>query len=1077
MRVLEGSSARGTWARFAASAATALVVVGGGDASAGSGRSPSTRTPPLLPAEVGARAALDRVPVAFDANAGQFDARVRFVARPRGFTAFLTDDGATFSFGGSRGPDPRAGDSNAPCGPRGPSAPDALAMRFVGAAPEPTPRGGHPLPGRSNYFLGADPSGWRTGVPQFAEVTQHAMWPGIDVRWHGDARVLEYDLVVAPGADVDRAALRFDGAAGVSVSADGSLAVATRTGVLRHSAPVAYEVKDGLRRRLPSAFDMRADGTVGFRVDGRDPALPLVVDPKLGYGSYLGGSTYDQGNTIAVDSAGDVYVAGFTNSTNFPVVGAFQSTYTPSTGNPPNDTFVWKMRGDGTSVVYSTYLGGSGFDECQAIALDASNAAYLAGYTSSTNFPTQSPIQAAHGGGTQDGYVVKLAASGSSLVWSTYLGGSNTDIPYGVAVDASENCFVGGMTYSTNFPVANARQAAFGGTYDGFVTKINPSGSGFAYSTYHGGSGVDSVQALTVDAGGACYVCGFTGSTNFPVANAFQGSYTPSTGNPPDDGFVSKFNSTGSSLTYSTYIGGGGFDELYSIAIDSAGAAHVCGITSSANYPTASAYQPGKAGGAFDTVLTKLSSNGSQLVYSTYVGGGGRDMGVFVGVEASGAVYLVGQTESSDFPSVSAYQPTYRGGSGNFPDDAFVFKMKADGTGPVYSTFLGGSGFDDCYGCAVDGTGAVFITGITNSTDFPTSLGGLQGSYGGGYDDAYVVRLDPNAPSPPTGLTADQNTAQPIGLRWTDESVGETGFEIERKRGAGQYAFLASVGPDTTFYADGAIFPSTTFTYRVRAVNSEGASAYSNEASSTTPGSVPIPPPPATPGGIALVVVGSSEIDVSWTDRSNDETGFSLARRTGGSTFDTLASVAAGVTAYDDPGLHPGWPYSYKVRAFAMQGPSGFDGPATATPPATFAVAAAKGALTDSSKPGKDKVSVSGTLALSDTARTDPIDLVAAGISLQVGSPAGPLDVKVPPGDPGWKVKKTKSTWKSPKGTKSKTSIVFDSATGAFALSITGTDLPVPPSPTVRVLVASAADGGGTTADWREKKPGVFVYP
>lgn len=1077
MRVLEGSSARGSARRFAALAAATLLFVGGDATAGGSGRgelAPS-RTPPP---GASARSAIERVPVAFDANEGQLDARVRFVGRPRGFTAFLCDGGATFAFGGSRGAGLREAEGNAPRARRAACPPDAVAMRFSGASAAPDARAERPLPGRSNYFLGSDPSRWRTGVPQFAEVTQFAVWPGIDVRWHGDARVLEYDLVVAPGADAGRAALRFDGTARVSIERDGSLAVATRTGVLRHSAPEAYETTPAGRRRLASAFELRADGTVGFRVDGRDPARPLVIDPKLGYGSYLGGGTHDLGNAIAVDSSGDVYVAGWTNSTDFPVVGAFQSTYTPSTGNPPNDSFVWKMRGDGASVVYSTYLGGSGFDECQAIALDASKAAYLVGYSSSSNFPTQGPLQAAHAGGTQDGYVVKLAASGSSLVWSTYLGGSNTDIPYGVAVDASENCFVGGMTYSTNFPVANARQAAFGGTYDGFVSKINASGSALVWSTYHGGSGVDSVQALTVDAGGACYVCGFTGSTNFPVANAFQSAYTPSTGNPPDDAFVSKYNSTGSSLTYSTYLGGGGFDELYSIAVDAGGSAHVCGISSSTNYPTASAYQPGRAGGSFDTVLTKLSPGGNQLVYSTYVGGGGRDMGVFVGVEASGAAYLVGQTESADFPSVSAYQPTYRGGSGNFPDDAFIFKMKADGTGPVYSTFLGGGGFDDCYGCAVDGSGAVFITGITNSTDFPTSLGGLQGSYGGGYDDAYVVRLDPNAPDPPTGLTADQNTTQPIGLRWTDRSVGETGFEIERKRGtAGQFAFLASVGADTTFYADAALFPSTTFTYRVRAVNNEGASAWSNEATSTTPGSVPIPPPPATPSGLSLVVVGPSEIDLRWTDRSSDETGFSVVRRAGGATFDALASVAAGVTTYDDPGLHPGWPYSYKVRAFAMQGPSAYEGPATATPPATLAVVTTKGSLTDSAKPAKDKVSVSGTLSFADGARTGAIELVAAGVALQLGSAAGPLVVTVPPADAGWKVKKTKATWKSPKGTKQKTTIVFDAATGAFTVSVSGTDLPAPPAPTVRLLVATAADGGGVSADWREKKPGVFVHP
>jgi len=400
------------------------------------------------------------------------------------------------------------------------------------------------------------------------------------------------------------------------------------------------------------------------------------------------------------------------------------------------------------TLVYATYLGGSGWDYGVGIAVDAAGSAYVTGSTSSTDFPTANPLQAAKAG-FQNAFVTKLNPTGSALVYSTYLGGSGADVGVGIAVDAAGAAYVTGQTSSTDFPTVNPLQAAYGGGSDAFVSKLDAAGSALLYSTYLGGSGSDSGYGIAVDTLGNAYVTGETRSTDLPTTpGAIQTTYGGSCVNCVGDAFVTKLDATGSALVYSTYLGGSSGDEGFGIAVDAAGSAYVTGGTGSADFPTtAGAFQTTYGGG--DAFVTKLNATGTALVYSTYLGGSRGDGGFGIAVDAAGSAYVTGATTSIDFPTANPLQAAYGGGGIYGGADAFVTKLNATGTALVYSTYLGGSGNDYGSGIAVDAAGSAYVTGATNSTDFPTA-NPSQAAYGGGVpegggnygSDAFVSKLD-----------------------------------------------------------------------------------------------------------------------------------------------------------------------------------------------------------------------------------------------------------------------------------------------------------------------------------------------
>jgi hypothetical protein len=670
-------------------------------------------------------ASYGKLPLHFEANQGQTDERVKFLARGSGYGLFLTSTESVLVLrkAEARRPGKGVARGEAATAKRS-SAPEVLQMKLLGADPRAAIEGREELPGKSHYFIGNDPKKWRTDVPQYARVEYKDVYPGVSLTYYGNQSQLEYDFVVSPGGDPGRIRLGIEGAEEIHVDAEGNLVLSLPGGEVVEKAPVVYQEVNGARKAVEGRFVLRGRAEVGFEVGTYEADRPLVLDPVLVYSTYLGGGGGDLGLGIAVDASGNAYITGYTFSFNFPTANPLQAAF----GGGIVDAFVAKVNAAGSALVYSTYLGGSGNDNGLGIAVDASGNAYVTGFTSSTNFPTANPLQAAYGGGIYDAFVAKVNAAGSALVYSTYLGGSGNDNGYGIAVDGSGNAYVTGDTNSTNFPTANPLQAANGGGDDAFVAKVNAAGSALVYSTYLGGSGWEFGQGIGVDTFGNAYVTGLTQSTNFPTANPLQAAFGGGT-----DAFVAKVNAAGSALVYSTYLGGSAGDVGDGIAMDASGNAYVTGYTFSANFPTANPLQAAN-GGSSDAFVAKLNAAGSALVYSTYLGGSGDDEGVGIAVDASGNAYVMGDTTSTNFPTANPLQAASGGGY-----DAFVAKVNAAGSALVYSTYLGGLGDDFGLGIAVDASGNAYVTGFTYSTNFPTA-NPLQAANGGG-SDAFVAKI------------------------------------------------------------------------------------------------------------------------------------------------------------------------------------------------------------------------------------------------------------------------------------------------------------------------------------------------
>jgi hypothetical protein len=615
--------------------------------------------------------------LSFEANQGQTDAHVKFLSRGPGYTLFLTSDEVALELqdSGSRIQDSvrakRSGTLSAlrRTTDHGQGTRESLLrLKLVNANQNAVATGASELPGKANYFIGNDPRKWRTNVPTYAKVKYAGVYPGVDLVFYGNQRQLEHDFVVAPGADASRIALRLEGSKKSSLDAEGNLVVAVEGGEVRLEKPLIYQEGSSGRREIPGGYVLTGAREVAFKVGAYDPTKPLVIDPVLVYSTYLGGSGVDVGFGIAVDPSGNAYVTGQTSSDNFPTTaGAFQTSLAGS-----DNAFVTELNPAGSALVYSTYLGGSKVDSGQGIAVDSSGHAYVRGIATSTDFPTTAGAFQTSLAGSLNTFITKLNPSGSALVYSTYLGGSSVDVGWGIAVDSSGHAYVAGNTTSSDFPITpGAFQTSLAGSQNAFVTKLNPSGSGLVYSTYLGGTSADVVWDIAVDSSGHAYVTGYATSTNFPTtAGAFQTSLAGS-----HNAFVTKLNPSGSGLVYSTYLGGGGLDYGLGIAVDSLGHAYVTGQTQSSDFPTtAGAFQTSLAG-TKNAFVTTLNPSGSALVYSTYLGGSGGDAGYGIAVDTSGNAFVTGVTGSSNFPTTTGAFQTSLAGS----DNTFVAKLTPKG--------------------------------------------------------------------------------------------------------------------------------------------------------------------------------------------------------------------------------------------------------------------------------------------------------------------------------------------------------------------------------------------------------------
>jgi hypothetical protein len=728
-------------------------------------------TPPHQPV-----ATYGKLPIPFEPNVGQVSSEIEYSARGSGYVVTIGKQGAVLSLHRTA---PVAASSGARPAAR-------LRLYPLRAGAKPRLLAERKLDGVSNYFIGNDPTKWHRNVANYAAIRYERVYPGIDWVIYGDSQQLEYDFVVAPRADPRRIRVRIEGADSLSVAENGDLLIKMQDGILRQLKPVIYQASaDGVRHTIDGHFVL-ANHNVGFALGDYDHSRTLIIDPAFVYSTYLGGSGFNLASAIAADGEGNAYVAGTTDSTDFPTEQPLQGR---TLGQ--QTAFISKFNAAGTALVYSTYLGGSGNDRsgnlgscgaangpspgggnpisgnggdgATAIAVDAAGNAYVAGFTSSSDFPTAGPVQAtnhaaaAHG---SNAFLAKLNAAGNALVYSTYLGGSGTqgalitgDMATALAIDGSGSAYVTGITMSPDFPTQKPFQPANAepsGRPTGFVAKLNAAGSALVYSSYLGGSGGsadagvgDCANAIAVDGSGNAYVAGQTSSANFPTVAPFQ-PVNATVESTVDSGlgtaFVTKLNSTGSALIYSTYLGGSTSEAALAVAVDASGDAYLAGYTSSSDFPTANALQAQNATGGHgaNAFVTKFNPAGSGLVYSTYLGGSIYEQANALALDSAGNAYVAGTTYSDDFPVVEPLQATNDASSGN-ANNAFISMFNPSGRALEFSTYLGGSGHEGFHSCpssvdscgpvytgdsaaaiAVDGSGYLYLTGFANSGDFPT---------------------------------------------------------------------------------------------------------------------------------------------------------------------------------------------------------------------------------------------------------------------------------------------------------------------------------------------------------------------
>jgi hypothetical protein len=663
--------------------------------------------------------------VRFEANVGQFDPPVRYVGRAGELTVALLPDAMVLRLAG---------------------CPDAVTLR-VEASSSVEPQASEPLAAWSHYLRGRDPAGWHLDVPGFGVVRYPDILRGVDLLWHGQDGAFEYDLVVAPSARVEDVVVDVVGGA-PSIRSDDALSIRTSRGDIVSPRPTGYQLNDdGSKQTVAVRYRLFDERGVGFDVAPFDATRALVIDPVLTFSTLLGGISADSAQGVAVDASGNLYVAG-SSPAGFPTG---TSAYQPDCAGDM-DVFVAKLAADGRSLLYATYVGGSGDDVATSIAVDASGNAYVAGQTLSPDFPVANAVEPSPSG-VQAGFTFMLDAHGSSLVFSTYLGGSDSDTATAIAVDAAGSAYVTGQTVASDFPLANPLQSLIAGATDAFVTKFQPGGASLAYSTFLGGLHDDAGGGIAVDADGEAYVTGGTFSLDFPEAGPI-----PSSGS--GGAFLVELNPAGSSFVYAVTLGSL-FDQGQAVAVDSSGNAYMGGLSVSGEYPLLNPLPGAAALTGTNAFVTKILSDGEALSYSTVLGGASYDSVTGIAVDTGGHATVAGYTYSLDFPTTAPIQAnpitTLNGIA------AFVSEIGPDDSAFVFSTYLGGSSASFGYAVALGSSGEIFVAGATGDLNFPTQ-NALQPAFPSATSgsQAFVAEISPGD-SPLLVVTPSPSSVVPLG--------------------------------------------------------------------------------------------------------------------------------------------------------------------------------------------------------------------------------------------------------------------------------------------------------------------------
>jgi hypothetical protein len=689
---------------------------------------------------------VSNLPLTFTENHGQWNSDVLYNAVAGNTTIWFTNNGITYSFSRAQEDPSILGASGSPLPLNKAGMPDKsllynrfaqgkmkyeqmmIGTEFVGTNQNVTVTGQGKMGQVSNYFRGNDQSKWITGVPNYSSVVYHDIYKGIDLKYYGNGRQTEYDFVVSPGSDPSQIKLKYDGVKTLGLSAFGELVVSTKWGEVTELQPKVYQVVNGEKKAISAEYQLKGDNSFGFKLKGGyDSRLPVVIDPILNYGSYLGGRSGDKGFAVGVH--GDfIYVAGMTNSADFlPSRNFFDSTYN---GTTDNDVFITGLivhadsvvftdyagqRVGADSVVFTDYLGGDGDDIAYGMVLDDDGNFYVAGGTTSDNFPMVNAYDATYHR-SRDGFLSKIRPDGKALLYSTYFGGSKDENFNSLTLTPDHDVVLVGTTLSNDLPTVSPYDASFNGGGDGdiFVARFN-SNFALTYCTYLGGTDSDYGNDITSDGLGNYYICGETKSTDFPTQNAVTSS-APGGGK---DAYIAKFSGADNSLLYSTYFGGRGWDQAYGIAAGELGEAYVTGWTDSDNLPTTqNAYAGSRNGDTYDIFVVKLSGTGNQIDYCTYIGGTGVDGGEDIVVDPNGDAYLTGTTQSSNYPVANAVDPSFNQGL----IDIVLTVLSPDGTSLLYSTYFGGNDEDFANAITLDSKGAVYIAGYTYSDQLPMAV-------------------------------------------------------------------------------------------------------------------------------------------------------------------------------------------------------------------------------------------------------------------------------------------------------------------------------------------------------------------
>lgn len=716
------------------------------------------------------------LPLSFEVNRGQAAGQVKFLSRGHGYTTFLTAGGMVLNLRASRVESgSKTGNSYGANSQQ--SANASLQFRLIGANNNPQVVGEDPLPGRVNYFMGKDPSKWYRNLPTYAKVRYKNVYPGIDLIYYGNHQQLEYDFAVSAGADPSKIQFEMKGANQISLDERGDLVVAVNGGKLHFQSPVVYQESNGKRVPVSGAYAMKDPSHIGFQVAGFDSSKPLVIDPVLEYSTYLGGGGQDYPLGIAIDNSGNVYVAGYTDSGDFPLA---------SLGSLSTNTyhvFVAKLDSTGSNLIYADYFGGNSYDFGLGLVVDSANEVYVTGATQSSNFPVVNAYQSQQPG-PYTGFLTRVSADGSAILYSTYLGGNNYDQPSAIAIDGSGEVVVAGYTQSLNFPVTNAyqqtAQANQGGNYGtyGFVTKFSADDSSIVYSTYFAGntnveqsgdwgSPYNVVTAVAADANGNAYVAGMTDTYNFPVTS---GSFLPTntTQQNATVGFVSKLNSAGG-LDYSTYFypSSGNPVSIAAIAVDDSGSTYITGSAySDGTFPVTSTSicDPGTYGAACGyAFVSKFNETASALTYSTFLGPNNYATPQAIALDTNNDAYVLASSSSSSFAEVDGIEAY-----DNY-DDVLLVEINPAGTAQISATFIGGSAYDEPAGIAVDSDGNMYIAGSTDSDDLPTTEGAFQ-TVTGGNTDAFIAKIGP-ASLPAVSLSPNSLQFSAIAVNSTNQET------------------------------------------------------------------------------------------------------------------------------------------------------------------------------------------------------------------------------------------------------------------------------------------------------------------